>query len=596
MSTDGVKAKDKSDSAKTEKKESKDVKDSQDSARRAESSRDKAKDFASEAKDKAKNGDAAGADQAANAAQAEADKAKAEADKSQQARAAAEAAQRAATEARNACDNMSPPVAAYSGQSGFDATAPARPMAVAAAPVEAAASASYAPGDKLEVNSPPGLNLRSGPGASTPSQGVLPDRTSLTVSEPPPGEVGKPGWVHVTTDDGRQGWVSESFVSKPGAARPVDPATQVTDAPAPAPREGPLALGHHMAPDMIVGGWGTEGSIRAEINRVADLGAHSATLMIRADSPPEALKWAADQAANRGIKLELRVDFADKQSVPIHMGAGGQYTYNAGEGAALADGLIKQLEGLDDRQRGAIGSIQLGNEPLDPKEHRDFLGKNFSTIAAGTDINAEYQQLVAAAGTTPAAVARSMGLAVRDMYVDVGQKLVDRFGEGIRTQMATPATGAGYAAYNDVTSQREYFLGVMGQETNGTWGRSAFEYAAQAGQHAYMEKGAMDQGAYPTSTEGYEQAVQIAAQAGRTNFGRPVFTEVGLDNRSPGALESFMTRVVDVWNQAHPDKTVASASIWGSHPNYVHEPIYEMKDPAAIKGTLESYHNAYANR
>lgn len=50
---------------------------------------------------------------------------------------------------------------------------------------------------------------------------------------------------------------------------------------------------------------------------MADLGSNSATLIIRSDSPPDALKWAAEK------------------------------------GAALADGLIKQLEGLDDQQRSA---------------------------------------------------------------------------------------------------------------------------------------------------------------------------------------------------------------------------------------------------
>ncbi len=457
----------------------------------------------------------------------------------------------------------------------------------------------HVPGDTLKVQAEDGLNVRAAPDTSGTRVGGFPDGTLLQVTTPPEGGPAESkGWVHVS-DGKTSGWVSAEFVRQADAAAPpaqVQQAQQVAPVHTSVvpPREGPLAIGHHLSPDLIVRDWPvSEAEIRAEIDRVANAGAHSAALIIRPDSPPEALGWALDAAANRGLVLELRVDFAHRQSTPIHSNPDGSFSYNAQEGATFAKGLIRQLEQLDARKLGAIGSIQLGNEPLDPKEHTNFLGRNFSEIPPGTDINAEYLQLVAAAGTTPGEVARDMGLAVRDMYVDIGQQLADRFGRELTTKLATPAMGAGWAAYNDVGAQREFFLGVMGQQADGSWGRSAFEFAAQAGQHAYMDPNAMAIGAYPSSTQGYEEAVRIASAAGRTDFGRPVFTEVGLGHGEASALDAFMTHVVDVWNRAHPDKPVASAAIWGSHPNYAHEPLWHMPDPASVKHAVDAHHAAH---
>ncbi|HSP81707.1 MAG TPA: SH3 domain-containing protein, partial [Myxococcaceae bacterium] len=312
----------------------------------------------------------------------------------------------------------------------FEASRPTQQLVKLSATLQSAPASmgGYAPGDTLRVTAPDGLNVRAGPGVDEARVGGFQDGTPLQVTTPPDGgPAQRDGWVHVSGPEG-SGWVSADYVQRADAASVAAPqattpaqATSPIQGTTPVPqREGPLALGHHLSPDLIVRDWPVnEAEIRAEIGRVANAGAHSATLIIRPDSPPEALKWALDEAANRGVKLELRVDFAHRQSTPIHMGPDGQFSYNKEEGAAFAQGLVNQLQQLDARQRDAIGSIQLGNEPLDPKEHTDFLGRNFSEIPAGTDINAEYLQLVSAAGTTPGAVARSMGLAVRDMYVDI---------------------------------------------------------------------------------------------------------------------------------------------------------------------------------
>lgn len=367
-------------------------------------------------------------------------------------------------------------------------------------------------------------------------------------------------------------------VSAPPAVAPANGVAPVAPGAVPQ-RVGPLAPGYHLQPDLIAHDWAQDyGQIRGAIRDVAASGAKSATLIVRTDTPADALKTALDEAAKQGIKLELRVDFANKQGVPIHAGPDGLYKYDSAEGAAWAQAIGDKLAALSPTELAAVGSIQLGNEPLDPKGHTQYLGRDFSSIAPGEDINADYLARVAAAGTTPGAVARSNGLAVRDMMVDIGSKLVARFGDGIKAQLATPAMGAGWAAYNDAGAQKEYFLGVMGKGLDGKWGQSAFAYAAQSGQHAYMDPAAIAQGSYPSSTDGYLAALDAAAKEGHTQpAARPVFSEVGIGYGDPKNLDAFMQHVVAPWNQQHPESTVAAFSIWGTHPNYQHEKLWEAK-------------------
>ncbi len=384
-----------------------------------------------------------------------------------------------------------------------------------------------------------------------------------------------------------------------GPAPSASPAALTAPASVSSPAQAP-ALGWHASPDLLTN-HPTAARIDAELDAAAAQGAANLTVVVDvAHTPPELLAHALDAAADRGLRLELRtIDAGWKHGTPARWDAEtGRYAYDPAAGAHYREGLQRQLGGLTERQRAAIGSLQIGNEPLDPKEHDRFVGEDFGHPSQHA---ARYEAWLSAhGGGDPQAladrVARSMGLATRDLLADLGPSVAELLGPAHAGKLAVPAMGAGHTRFNDVNAQREFYLGVMGVELDGRRGPSGLAHAQRIGSHAYV---AAPDGANPivfSSTEGYERALEayrgaFGGSPAGADTARPVWTELGLDNRfraGQGALLGwFQEQVVGGWNARHPAAPSAGATVWGWDAGYAHESEWRVTDPGLGRALAE---------
>lgn len=466
----------------------------------------------------------------------------------------------------------------------------------------AATSPTTAPAGDLRISNPNGANLRPDPSTAHDPKAVL---SFGDVVHPVPNSQPQNGFVEVTwknkSGDELRGWVYQPL-TEPVAAGPAQ-AAPVNAVGAPSAGAGaldPTTVGYHLTPDALTNGDAEAQKAAAlrDLDAAAQQGARSVTLVATRATDPGALKAVLDAAADKGIQVNVRVHAEGwKPTLPMKWDAASNtYQYDAAGGQKLKDTLNKLFTGLSEKQLGALGAVQLGNEPLDPKEWDGFAGEPWDGDPSNDGV--EYQQKLAKKaaelGMSPEALAAqissSMGLATRDMLMDVAPGLAQLLG-GDRSKIATPAMGAGWTQYNNYAAQLSYFKGLMGMDSNNqVRGPSGLEYAGQVGMHAYLDMNANEsQLDELTCLHAYEVALgEYAANAGRPAPGsetaRPMFSEVGLDNRyGPGQgaqLAQVLMPRIDRWNQAHPGAAVADISVWGWYGSYNLEPQWQVRDPA----------------
>jgi hypothetical protein len=374
---------------------------------------------------------------------------------------------------------------------------------------------------------------------------------------------------------------------------------------------GPQTVGYHATPDLLTQ-YDPNTSperIRNEIANAAAQGAKSMTVVVNGNSSPEALKTALDAAAAHGMQLNVRVNHGDwSPTLPFQFDPNThQARYDAAAGQQFKQNLTNLFSGLSDTQKRALGAVQLGNEPMDIKEWPSFAGKGWGPASGHPFeyqdwLNQRSRELGISDQELASRISRSVGLATRDMLVDVAPALAQVLG-GDASKIATPPMGAGWAKYNNYTAQKEFFLGLMGVEANGQRGRSGLDYVGQVGVHAYVDNNAIQGGVFDkenSSLTGYQAALdeyraRYGADAPGSQTARPTFTEVGLDNHYPGGQgrqlqDIFMKQIIQPWNEAHPKAQVADVSVWGWYPSYnsggEFEDQWKVKDSGALGNSV----------
>ncbi|HZN95578.1 MAG TPA: hypothetical protein VFB81_22855 [Myxococcales bacterium] len=378
----------------------------------------------------------------------------------------------------------------------------------------------------------------------------------------------------------------------------------------------PMTVGYHAKPDALTAGDAAaqQETMKTELQTAKDLGSKSVTVVVNQNTDPAVFRATLDAAAGQGMQVNVRVNCGEwKPTIPAKWDQDSHtYQYDP----AAAENYKKTMDKLfgtnfgnaspppapltGDQLKG-LGAVQLGNEPLDPKEWDNFVGKSWDGRPDHEEYKEWLQNEAPDLKMTPQQlsdqIARSMGLATRDMLEDMGPELARVLGGP--EKIATTPMGAGFADYNNVAAQKEFYLGMMGMGLDGkVTGHSGLELAGQVGSHAYMDNAATPEQlqAY-SSTTGYGEALRIyrdatGIDAPGSATARPVFTEVGLDKNFPGGqgkqlTDVFIGQFVNDWNDKHPGAPVADISIWGGFPGYDFEGQW-LVTPEARPGLGES--------
>lgn len=328
--------------------------------------------------------------------------------------------------------------------------------------------------------------------------------------------------------------------------RPADQRVEALTAESPL---GAPAYGHHTTPDLLDQ---SPAEIRAELGQLEANGADSATIVYNAANPAhaQALNAATAAAADLGLELTIRVNHGNwTPTLPFDVGPNGPQ-YNAAEGEALKQNLVGALSGLSDAQKATITGIQLGNEP---------------------NLGGEW-------GRSGTLDPYRTGQAVGEMFQHIGPDIAAALGPGGWQKLVTPPP-ASNPELSGYEAQRAYYEGML----DATDGR-IFEYAGQAGIHAYMNPGMLggdlphrvrQPGFDPATVRDELGAVtsSVALADALLARGGPVprlnVTELGLPGGDPAWLEAYDRTAGALWRrEMGGDRDFTNVSVWGTYPGY----------------------------